>query len=186
MALSSDKKLLAVSRSNCSIEIWQVKTWSQLLVIPGNLNCPIKSLHWLEQGEDANSESTESNPFYFGGKKRRLVSTSLNGTVVEWDLLTKSIRARFSAQAAIWNSKLVGKTLYLACEDGSIKLVKVKKEKIELQRTLVKQEVRCLSLEVTSDQKYIFAGYSDSSIRKWELETGNCVLHFQKQTKKAK
>jgi len=101
-------------------------------------------------------------------------------------LLTKSIRARFSAQAAIWNSKLVGKTLYLACEDGSIKLVKVKKEKIELQRTLVKQEVRCLSLEVTSDQKYIFAGYSDSSIRKWELETGNCVLHFQKQTKKAK
>ena len=48
MSLSSDKKLLAVARENGSIEIWLKETWSQLLVIPGNTNCPIRNIHWLE------------------------------------------------------------------------------------------------------------------------------------------
>ena len=65
----------------------------------------------------------------------------------------------------------------LACEDGSIKLVKIKKGEIVLQRTLSKMlGVRCLSLEVTADDKIIWAGYSDGSIRKWDLEASNCIL----------
>jgi hypothetical protein len=60
MALSKDKSLLAVgknsyyficpiARENKSIEIWTVPhSWSQIAVIPGNQNCDIRSLHWLE------------------------------------------------------------------------------------------------------------------------------------------
>jgi len=33
--------------------------------------------------------------------------------------------------------------------------------------------------------KSLFVGYADSSIRKWDLNTGNSVLHFEKLTKKA-
>jgi WD40 repeat protein len=51
-------------------------------------------------------------------------------------------------------------------------------------RTLQKTESRCLSLEVSPDDKFIFSGYADGSIRKWEILSGNCVLHIQTSTKK--
>lgn len=85
-----------------------------------------------------------------------------------------------------------GKYIYLASEDGSVKIAKVKKTKIEYVRALVKVENRCLSLELITDGvsekslvKQLYAGYDDSSIRKWELSSGNSLLHFQKHTKKA-
>lgn len=49
MALTSDKKLLAVARENNSIEIWLRESWVQLLVIPGNQNSAIRNIHWLEK-----------------------------------------------------------------------------------------------------------------------------------------
>jgi len=77
-----------------------------------------------------------------------------------------------------------GKFIYLACEDGTVKVLKMKKNKIEYIRQLFKVDALCLSLDlvrnVPEDQivKNIFAGFSDSSIRKWDLLTGNSVLHF--------
>ena len=177
MCLSGDKKLLAVARENGSIEIWAKDSWSQLLVVPGNTNCPIRNIHWLESQSKVNI-ADEANPLYFRGKKRRLISTGINGTVIEWDLLSKSIKSKYTVHSAIWDSKLSKKLLYIACEDGSLKICKVKKEKIELSRTLVKAETRCFSLALTHDEKYIFGGYADSSIRKWDLTNGNCILHF--------
>ena len=48
----------------------------------------------------------------------------------------------------------------------------------------MRAETKCMSLEVTADEKYIFAGYADYCIRKWSLETGHCELHFVQYTKK--
>lgn len=116
--------------------------------------------------------SSESN------KKRRLLSTSLNGYVMEWNLLTGEVKAKFNANAAIWDSVLLGKHLYLACEDGSIKVVKVKKEKLELVRQTPKQpDVRCLSL-VCIDENTLFAGYSDGSIKKIDMQKNQSILHI--------
>lgn len=81
-------------------------------------------------------------------KKRRLITTGLNGTVIEWDLLNKCPKSKYSAHAAIWQSRVLGKFIYLACEDGSVKILKIKKEKIELIKSLVKVETRCLSLDI--------------------------------------
>lgn len=80
---------------------------------------------------------------------------------------------------------MIGKNLYVACEDGSIKQLRVKKDSIELARQGMRAESKCLSLEVSQDQKFVYGGYADSSIRKWSLETLHCELHFVKQTKKA-
>ena len=57
-------------------------------------------------------------------------------------------------------------------------------------RSLVKADSRCLSLQLEgTDEKSVvkslFGGYADSSIRRWDLATGNSVLHFEKLTKKA-
>ena len=100
-------------------------------------------------------------------------------------MLTRSVKQVHTVHAPIWSSTVVGKLLYLACEDGSIKILKVKKEKIDLVRTLTKAESRCLCLEVTADGKHVYAGYEDSSVRRWEVETGNCTLHLLKATKAA-
>ena len=84
-----------------------------------------------------------------------------------------------------------GKFVYISSEDGSIKIAKVKKSKIEYVRALVKTESRCLSLELITQGisekslvRVLYAGYDDSSIRKWDLSSGNSILHFQKMTKK--
>ena len=100
--------------------------------------------------------------------------------VLEWDLLSQAVKSKHSVNAAIWTSKMIQKHLYLACEDGTVKLLKVKKDGFEMVRQIMRAETKCMSLEVTADEKYIFAGYADSSIRKWSLETGHCELHFVK------
>jgi WD40 repeat protein len=110
------------------------------------------------------------------GQTRRLFSTGLNGVVLEWDLLNRSIKHVHTVHSPIWDSKFQGKHLYLACEDGSIKVLKCKKESIVFVRTFTKSETRCLSLEVTSE--HIYAGYADSSVRRWEIDSGNCTLHL--------
>ena len=47
-----------------------------------------------------------------------------------------------------------GKFAYLACEDGSVKIVKVKKTKIEMVRSLIKiSDSKSLSLELILSQK---------------------------------
>ena len=118
---------------------------------------------------------------------------------------------------------MLGKYIYVACEDGSIRILKVKKKSIQLVKMLVKSTASCLSIDVvaaeskiskpkktiikkqnknsdsessddeeeeedqlTGPAQHIFAGYSDGTIKKWEVKTGNSILHIQKGTKKSK
>jgi len=51
-------------------------------------------VHWLEA---ASKIKTGENSLYSGGKKRRLLTTSVNGMILEWDILSGDIKSRFSA-----------------------------------------------------------------------------------------
>jgi len=95
-------------------------------------------LHWHEPLKGKASQEQNANVLYNSesNKKRRLLTTGLNGIVMEWNILDGSIKSKFNANAAIWDSFLLGKLLFLACEDGSIKVVKIKKDSIVLFRTL--------------------------------------------------
>lgn len=154
VALTGDLKLLAVGRENKSVEIWKTESFSQLITIPGNQNVDLRHLHWIEP--DLARGDYTSNVMYYNrqkgkrvvSKKRRLLSTGLNGMVIEWDLRTGQPKSSYSAGGAIWDSKVAGKFVYIACEDGSIRVLKVKKRSIELIKMLVKSESNCLSLEV--------------------------------------
>ena len=68
MAISqptADGKLIAVGRSNNSIEIWVKETWAQLMVIPGNAGAPIRRIHWVEVDEPtSNNTGDQSNLLY--------------------------------------------------------------------------------------------------------------------------
>jgi hypothetical protein len=81
------------------------------------------------------------------------VTTGLNGQVIEWDLLTHTPKAKYNAHTPIWESKMHGKYIYLASEDGSVKVAKVKKARIEYVRTTLARvgESRCLSIELVTE-----------------------------------
>ena len=72
----------------------------------------------------------------------------MNGLVIEWDLKTNKPRSKYVCNSAIWDSKMFGKYIYLACEDGTVKILKVKKNKIDYIRSLFKSEARCTSIEL--------------------------------------
>ena len=101
---TSDGKLIAVARADASIEIWLRNSWSQIATIPGNQHAVARNLFWFEQGK---SSAVDANLLYSGGKKRRLITTGLNGQVIEWNILDGTIRNKFSANAAIWDAQLI-------------------------------------------------------------------------------
>mmetsp|Transcript_4019 Transcript_4019/g.6029 ORF Transcript_4019/g.6029 Transcript_4019/m.6029 type:complete len:92 (-) Transcript_4019:295-570(-) len=91
MVLSNDKQVLAVGRENHSIEIWKADTFAQLLVLGGNRNVDMRNIHWIEP--EASLHKADPNLLYYKRegkrveiKKRRLITTGLNGMVIEWDL----------------------------------------------------------------------------------------------------
>lgn len=162
-------------------------------MIPGNKNCDIRNIHWLElTAKNLLTKEAKKNPniLYYETEsskfeKRRLITTGLNGLVIEWDFKSMTPKSKYSCNSAIWDSKMHGKYIYLACEDGTVKILKIKKGKIEFVRSLYKAEARCLSLELLTNGidentmvKGLFSAYSDSSFRKWDLSSGNSILHF--------
>ena len=125
------------------------------MIIPGNVNCDIRDLHWLEP--HSFTEGTKDFLMYYQTddlkskmKKRRLVSSGLNGSVIEWDFSELKPKSKYQGNSAIWQSKLTSKLLYCACEDGSIKVLKVRKNKIELVKSLFKIDNRCLSIDLVT------------------------------------
>ena len=91
MSLTYDNALLAVARDSNSIEVWKSETFNQLVSIPGHKNIDIRNIHWVEP---KNTSGQDFNILYYrrekngkcDSKKRRLVTTGLNGMVTEWDL----------------------------------------------------------------------------------------------------
>ena len=128
-------------------------------MIPGHKNVDLRNIHWVEPG--ANNKRGLDNPLYYNrvkngktvSKKRRLISTSLNGLVIEWDLFTLAPRAKYQAHGAIWDSQVSQKFCFVACEDGSIKILKIKKTKIEMVKLFVKSSSACLSLALVHSEK---------------------------------
>ena len=134
------------------------------MTIPGHKNVDIRNIHWVEpdnvDGGKKDSNVPDNILYYQRSKnskvvekKRRLITTGLNGMVIEWDLLTCKTKSTYHAGGAIYDSKVLGKFVYLACEDGSIRIIKIKKKKIELVKMLVKSDAACISIAVQESEK---------------------------------
>ena len=90
-----------IGRENKSIEIWKVQSWSQIVVIPGNKNCDIRRIHWLENNFAQKHENNDENLLCYTNKqnklkKRRLLTTGLNGNVIEWSIFDKKTKSKYS------------------------------------------------------------------------------------------
>ncbi|KAJ8541201.1 hypothetical protein K7X08_002017 [Anisodus acutangulus] len=94
LATSADDSQVAAAREDCSLEIWLVSPgsvgWHCQLIIHGNPNSRVSSLVWCRSGSSGSSAG-------------RLFSSSIDGSVSEWDLfdLRQKI-ALDSIDVAIW------------------------------------------------------------------------------------
>lgn len=147
MSLSQNRQLLAVCRENGSIEIWLPKSWTQILVLPGNKNCIARRVHWIEKENSCQVDLQGRNPLVDRyGESLRLVTSGLNGLLVEWDLALGQIKSKLMMNSQVWDSKVSEKYLYLAMMDNSIQIAKVRKDRIDFVRTLQKGDSKCLSI----------------------------------------
>ena len=103
-------------------------------MVPGHSELEIRSIMWVEPEDCTNA--VPENPFYMTTekkeKKRRLVAVSLSGNVVEWDLVNRTIQHSYmSPGGPIFSAKVKHKSIYLACADGSVHCVRLKKRGFE-------------------------------------------------------
>lgn len=104
------------------------------MVLPGHSELEIRTILWIESEEV--TTSIPENPFYLSTeskeKKRRLVTVSLSGHVVEWDLVRRTMLHTYQSPGGpIFSAVADYKNLYLACGDASVHVVRLKKRGFE-------------------------------------------------------
>ncbi|GFY66204.1 u3 small nucleolar RNA-associated protein 4 homolog [Trichonephila inaurata madagascariensis] len=160
---------LAVSRSDSSIEIWDVKQNPYLeKVIPKISTSSVETLTWCNG---------------------RLFSAGLYGFITEHDLKTlhPKDQVNFFSGSPIWCMKFDYEKKYLAVgtEDGYVGLLLLSAEGLDYEKKLAKQEDSTLCLDWHKDGQIIVAG-SINAIRIWSVDTGLVInrILLSKESKK--
>uniref|UniRef100_A0A3Q1FZ43 UTP4 small subunit processome component n=1 Tax=Acanthochromis polyacanthus TaxID=80966 RepID=A0A3Q1FZ43_9TELE len=157
MAYNSRTERLAVARADGSVEIFNFSdNYFQEKVIPGRDGRAVEALCWVGQ---------------------RLFSAGLNGEITEYDL--ENLKPQYVIEAyggPIWTISCNNQGTHLAvgCEDGTVKLFEILKEKIQFQRNLDRQKNRIISLSWHPSGAQIAAGMMDM-IRIFDTETGRAT-----------
>lgn len=157
MAFNSRTERLAVARADGAVEIFNFSdNYYQEKVIPGRDGRAVEALCWVGQ---------------------RLFSAGLNGEITEYDL--ENLKPQYVMEAyggPIWtiSCNKQGTHLAVGCEDGTVKLFEILKEKIQFQRNLDRQKSRIISLSWHPSGAQIAAGMMDM-IRIFDTETGRAT-----------
>lgn len=141
LAFCKSKSLLALSRADNSIEIWNhvgnpiLERW-----IPGNSESSVEALAWA--GE-------------------RLFSTGLHGLVLEHDLQSLSTRNQFAVTSGpAWCMEYndASNRIAVGTEEGFVCLFQVTEEGLVYDKVMDKQEGRVLCLSWHSSGSFICTG----------------------------
>ncbi|PRD29751.1 UNVERIFIED_CONTAM: U3 small nucleolar RNA-associated protein 4 [Trichonephila clavipes] len=149
---------LAVSRTDSSIEIWDVEQNPYLeMIIPETSTSSVETLTWCNG---------------------RLFSAGLYGFITEHDLKTLLPKYQLNviSGSPIWCMKFDYEKKYLAVgtEDGYVVLHLLSAEGLDYEKKLVKQEDSTLCLDWHKDGQIIVAGSIDA-IRIWSVDTGDVI-----------
>eukprot|EP00929_Paragymnodinium_shiwhaense_P030243 TRINITY_DN17162_c0_g1_i1.p1 TRINITY_DN17162_c0_g1~~TRINITY_DN17162_c0_g1_i1.p1 ORF type:complete len:775 (-),score=188.67 TRINITY_DN17162_c0_g1_i1:86-2410(-) len=159
---------LAVGRSSGTVELWDTETWHLQGSAPGCERRAVRSFAWVPT-----SSSDEDQEVTW-----RLLSAGLHGEVTEWDTKTlRPVETVAPGGGAIWClcADSVGRTLYAACDDGTVRVFDVAGGVGDLvfRRSIRASSTRVLSVTLSGDANLIVGG-SDSLITKWSTKNGTC------------
>ncbi|ELT88845.1 hypothetical protein CAPTEDRAFT_220555 [Capitella teleta] len=157
LAYSPEFKRLALSRSDASLEIWNVESnWFQEKVFPPQKGCSIEALLWSGS---------------------RLFSAGLHCELIEHDLLTGQIKCSAHSNCGpIWCMAMNNAQTQIAAgtEEGCVVLFDVLEMHVINSRLLDKAEGRILSIAWYEPENLIVTGGIDC-IRVWSLKSGHAI-----------
>jgi serine/threonine protein kinase len=109
-------------------------------------------------------------------KGETLVSSSQDGTIKHWDLITGRLTRSFAAHADTVRSLSLsadGQTLASGNGDNTVKVWNLQTK--ELQYTLAEHTAPVWSVALSRDGRTLISGSGDRTIKIWNLETGRLV-----------
>ena len=162
--------ILALCRSDNTIEIWTTNSWIQLLKFPGLKNIQTRRI-WLTYKSNM---SINNNIFNY----LRLFTVGLNGYFIEWSLETLLPKFTYKNNGgAIWDFKIKNKLCLLASDDGAVRIIKIKKnEEPFIVKQFEKTRSKILSICFENSTNNIFyTGHSNGVINKWNLKSGQIL-----------
>ena len=161
--------LLALCRSDNTIELWTTNTWIQLYKFPGLKNIQTRRV-WLTY-----KNSSQINNDIFNCV--RLFSVGLSGYFIEWDFQTMLPKYIYKNSSAIWDFKIKNKLCLLASYDGKVEIIKIKKNENPFLVKSVPTRDNILSICFENSTNNIFyTGHSNGIINKLNLQTGQTIL----------
>ena len=161
--------LLALCRSDNTIELWTTNTWIQLYKFPGLKNIQTRRV-WLTY---KNSSQINNDIF----NSIRLFSVGLSGYFIEWDFQTMLPKYIYKNSSAIWDFKIKNKLCLLASYDGKVEIIKIKKNENPFLVKSIPTRNNILSICFENSTNNIFyTGHSNGIINKLNLQTGQTIL----------
>ena len=168
----SDLNLLCLCRSDNTIEIWTTNSWIQLIKFPGLKNIQTRRVWLISKNSSKNSNI--NNIF----NSLRLFSIGLNGYFVEWSFETLLPKFTYkNPGGAIWDFQIKNKVCLLSSNDGSIRIIQIKKNEAPyLIKQYEKAQSKILSICFENSSNSIFyTGNSNGTILKWNLHNGQVI-----------
>lgn len=157
---------LAVARSDGNISLIDVaNSWvcSKVLVVPGEYN--VKNLCWIGKGSAA-----------------RLFSAGLHGRLSEWNCTElREINWTDSYGGAVWSlsASPSGRLLALGCEDSTVRLFTLEPDSPPTYHTSLSLQKGIAVSLAWADETVLFAGSTDGSIRRFQVEKGRANLRIR-------
>lgn len=187
---------LAIGRANGDIEIWNPMrgAWLQETVLRGGKDRSIEGLAWtLDPADDGPNGSKIPG-------RLRLFSIGYSSAVTEWDLEQgRPMRHSAGNYGEIWclapqpqwqptqrgkdgklqppaEGEFIGQHLAAGCADGSIVILSTADADLKFLRLMRPSTKRARVLSVTfQNRNTIVAGYADSSIRLFDIRSGQLL-----------
>ena len=162
--------LLALCRSDNTIEIWTTNNWIQLYKFPGLKNIQTRRVWLLYK----NSSNPNNNDIF---NYLRLFTIGLSGYFIEWDFQTLMPKYLYKNSSAIWDFKIKNKLALLASYDGKVEIIKIKKNENPFMVKSVSTRDKILSICFENSTNNIFyTGHSNGVINKINLKNGQIML----------
>ena len=169
--------ILALCRSDNSIEIWTINSWIQLIKIPGSQKINTRRIFLLQNNKNLNNNNNVLS-------KIRLFSSGLNGYFIEWNFENLLPKFIYKNQSGIWDITIKKKICLFASDDGIVRGIKIKKN---YESYLIKQyeksdsRILCITYE-NSNNNIFYTGHSNGNICKWNYDNGSILLTLTNPT----
>ncbi|XP_074029648.1 UTP4 small subunit processome component l(3)72Dn [Leptinotarsa decemlineata] len=158
MSLHRSSKKLAVSRSDASIEIW-------------NLN----NIWFLERTISSTAENFSIEGLAWCGNK--LFSTGLHGLLVEYNLYRLCLEKKWAVTGEAAFCLDVDKEesrIAVGTEQGYLNIFSLNEDGVSFEKFCDKQEGRIMCLKFSYNGKFVVSGSIDA-IRIWDVQSGHAI-----------